>query len=531
MSKKRTLLMAVVLLVIIIIGIALGRSYNQFSGVNPTQTPTIPPSPSPTSVPSATNSSESTDQSDNITVANSLLENGLCYGPFRDGQSPDGGIFPTEQQITEDLQVLKGITGSIRTYSSTNGSENIPVIAKQYGLKVYQGVYLGANNSKNEEEIQNAVSLANRNLVDSIIVGNEKLLSNTMSENSLIQYIQEVKQSVPTTVRVTTAESWNIWLNHPNLAKEVDYLLIHVHPFWESQPIETAAQYVIDKYNNVTEQYPNKQVVIGETGWPTAGNTTWTGVSPLTVPNQANQMKFIQAFTQLAKHSIRYFFFDAFDEEFKWQEKMTTTYNANLTTPADRTFTGTMAGSSWGIFQSDGQIKPMLKDFFPGIQQVQSRKTIVVFDNGKLSAGYEMSVDSSEHLYNWLSQSNQDGSMRMDYPTSQSWGAVFISVGQLTDSSKPYKDFSKAQTLSLTIKGESGNEQFYVGLKDANAPQNSSTEKRYLISNTTTLWQTYHFALDSFAPTNTSILNIPVEFVFSGSTPQTVYFKTIEFSP
>jgi exo-beta-1,3-glucanase (GH17 family) len=530
MSKKRTLVIATaLLLLVVLIGIAIGYANNPFTVIDSNKTSTFTPNPTVTRTPPITNSPNPTDdQINTITVANSLMENGLCYSPFRDGQSPDGGIFPTEQQITEDLQVLKGITGSIRTYSSTNGLENIPAIAKQYGLKVYQGVYLGDNTSKNEEEVQNAIVLANRNLVDSIIVGNEELLNNTMSESRLIQYIQEVKQNVPSTIPITTAEPWGTWMQHPDLAKEVDYLLIHVHPFWQSQPIETAAQFVIDSYNTVTKQYPSKQVVIGETGWPTAGNATWAGVSPVVVPDETNQMKFIQAFTQLAKHSIRYFFFDAFDEEFKWQERTT---SAEPTIPADRTFSGRMPGSSWGIFQSNGEIKPMLKDFFGGVQQVQSRKTIVVFDNGKLSAGYAMAVDSSEHLYNWLSQNNEDGSMRMNYPTGQSWGAVFISVIQLTDSSIPYKDFSKLQTLSLTLRGESGNEQFYVGLKDANAPKNSSTETRYLISNTTTLWQTYHFALESFVPTNTSVLNIPLEFIFSGSTPQTIYFKTVEFSP
>lgn len=180
-----------------------------------------------------------------FTVPKSLEANGLCYSPFRDGQSPEAGIFPTADQIKEDLESLKDITGSIRTYSTTNSSEKIPAIAKQLGLSIYQGVFLSSNLEQNKAEIENAITLANQKMVDSIIVGNEIMLTNTLNESALIQYIREVKQNVPASVSVTTAEPWSEWIIHPNVVKEVDYLMVHVHPFWEDQSIETAAQYVV----------------------------------------------------------------------------------------------------------------------------------------------------------------------------------------------------------------------------------------------------------------------------------------------
>ena len=44
----------------------------------------------------------------------------------------------------------------------------------------------------------------------------------------LIAKIQRVKRS--TSVPVTTAEVWNIWLEHPELASVVDYLAVHILP-------------------------------------------------------------------------------------------------------------------------------------------------------------------------------------------------------------------------------------------------------------------------------------------------------------
>lgn len=32
-----------------------------------------------------------------------LLENGLAYSPFRDGQSPDYFVYPSEMQLAEDI--------------------------------------------------------------------------------------------------------------------------------------------------------------------------------------------------------------------------------------------------------------------------------------------------------------------------------------------------------------------------------------------------------------------------------------------
>ena len=337
------------------------------------------------------------------------------------------------------------MTNLIRTYSSTHASETIPAIATNLGLKVHQGVHLSNNPEQNRIEIENAMTLANQKLVDSIVVGNEIMLTNALSENALIQYIREVKQNVPLAVSVTTAEPWSQWITHPNLAKEVDYLMVHIHPFWEDQSIENAANYVISRYNNVTKQYPDKQVVIGETGWPSAGNITWTGVSKSTVPSEANQKRFLEEFTQLAaKNSIRYFYFDAFDEEYKWTERQASGSTEQLTMPLNRTFSGNMAGSSWGLFQSNGELKSQFSQVFNGIHPVESRKTREIFASGNLSSGYSIGVNSSKNLADWLTKT-EDGSMRMSYPTGQSWGAVFITVGEPVNPPRPWKDFSGFQ--------------------------------------------------------------------------------------
>ena len=50
----------------------------------------------------------------------------------------------------------------------------------------------------------------------------------------LIAKIQRVKREV--SVPVTTAEVPNVWLEYPELASAVDYLAVHILPYWEGIP-------------------------------------------------------------------------------------------------------------------------------------------------------------------------------------------------------------------------------------------------------------------------------------------------------
>lgn len=496
----------------------------------PTATPTPTPIPEPTAT--ATNTPTPTPSPTPISPSDSLAANGLAYGPFRDGQNPDVGVFPTVEEIRKDLVQVKSITSKIRTYGSSNTLYHIAEEASPIGISIAQGVFLDSlpkASEANELEIGNALDLANRGLVKSLIIGNETLLTGTLDESQLIDYIRRVKQAIPISVKVTTAEPWSVWLKTPSLVNEVDYILIHVHPFWEAIPIEGAASFVVERHDEVKKRFGDKEIVIGETGWPSGGTPEQALVPPNVVPSEENQQRFLEEFTQLAhEQSIEYYFFDAYDEEWKWKERRASQGMGNPDLPLDRNLSGRFPGSSWGILNSDGRIKSGLALLFPDAKTAPSRTARTVFDSRGLAVFYDMGVDSSHGRRDWLNLT-EDG-MQMAYPSDQNWGAVFITVGVPVDPPRPWKDFSRFGTLTIDLKGEIGGESVEVGIKDESDPDNG-TETKIQISNLSTEWQTYQFPLTLFRTADLKRLYVVAEFVFAGASPKTVLFRNVRYVP
>jgi exo-beta-1,3-glucanase (GH17 family) len=239
------------------------------------------------------------------------LVQGIAYSPFRDCQNPHWGPFPAEEQVREDLLLVRHMGNAIRTYSSLGVLGQIPQMARQLGLRVSAGAWLGRDRETNEQEIAALIDLAQTVEVESVIVGNEVLLRGDLSEGELIDYIQWVKSAVD--VPVTTAEIGGVLLDHPRVMDAVDYLMVHHYAYWDGVPVEHAARYVVEQYRQVREQAGGKRVVIGETGWPSAGPLNGSAI-----PGPENQRRFLREFLALAQEEdVEFYYFAAFDELWK----------------------------------------------------------------------------------------------------------------------------------------------------------------------------------------------------------------------
>jgi outer membrane protein assembly factor BamB len=149
-----------------------------------------------------------------------------------------------------------------------------------------------------------------------------------------------------------------------------------------------------------------------------------------------------------------------------------------------------------------------------------------IYVNGTLSQEYEIGVDSSNHTTNWLS--NVNGSLFMNYPSGQSWGTVFFTVGKPVDPPRPSLDFSQYKYVSFELKGDKGGESVQFGLKDYTDLDDGS-ETKITISNLKTQWQTYTYSLTTFTTANIAKLYVVGEFVF-GATSENVSLRNLRFS-
>jgi len=265
---------------------------------------------------------------------------GVCYGPFRNGQSPDKDIFPSKGEITADITFLSKKVTAIRTYGSGNTLEVIPSVCDKAGIGLYMGIWLGRDKEANKKEMEAGIRLAQEKhkSIKGIIVGSEVLQRKDLSEDDLIGYIQEVKKR--TNIPVTTAEIAKPIIDHPKVAAAVDFLFLHIYPYWEAISEENGMSCIFETYDMFSKSFPGKQVIIGETGWPTAGDKLGGAI-----PSESNQAKYLKEFVAKAKEKkIKYFYFEAFDES--WKDM----------------FEGKV-GSHWGIWYSDGRIKPGIKPF------------------------------------------------------------------------------------------------------------------------------------------------------------------------
>jgi exo-beta-1,3-glucanase (GH17 family) len=257
----------------------------------------------------------------------------VSYAPFRNGQSPLSPLtqVPAEQ-IARDLAQLAEISNCVRTYSIENGLDQVPGLAGKVGLKVIQGVWLGSDRIRNQAQISTAVTLVKEypGVITSVVVGNEVLLRGEMTAADLVANIRAVKAQV--SIPVTYADVWEYWLRNREVYDAVDFVTIHILPYWEDFPIRAryAAAHVDAIRKQVAVAFPAKEILIGETGWPSAGR-----MREGALPSRANQARVVSEILDLAKREgFRVNLIEAYDQPWK------------------RRLEGTVGGY-WGLIDAD----------------------------------------------------------------------------------------------------------------------------------------------------------------------------------
>ena len=264
------------------------------------------------------------------------LLKGVGYSPYRDCQYPGGQSLPSTENIQEDMFRLANISNAIRTYSSIAPNDQVPAIAYANGLSVFPGAWLDQPKTtlaQDDIETSGLIQIAQTTPVEGVIVGNEYYLRhrNQAALDYLLDRIRQVKNAAH--IPVTTAEidelmfdfsgsSPKIRPEYRPILDELDYVMIHIYPFWGGLPVQGAAEYTIQHYtairNLLKQQYPpeGKRLIIGEAGWPSGGARNGRAAV-----SKAIQRAYLLEFLRLAdQEQVEFLYFDAFDELWKIEE-------------------------------------------------------------------------------------------------------------------------------------------------------------------------------------------------------------------
>jgi glucan 1,3-beta-glucosidase len=250
---------------------------------------------------------------------------GINYGPFHNtGQSPQTSTFIPDSQIISDLGIIAPHFTIIKTYGcdkDTNLYNVVPLATQHYpNLKIYQGVYESPlhNSLADTTFLDDAIALANTyaNTVSAIVVGNECLPGDpnpSISVSQMITDLQYVKSKLKNgSTKVTTSLTYAAAQQYGSqLAPYCDFIMINIYPFYGQVSIENNAAItnLIQAYNTFNRQFNGKQVIIGETGWPSGGSSQGNAI-----PSVANEQTFTKQIFANAGQLGATFIFEAFDE-------------------------------------------------------------------------------------------------------------------------------------------------------------------------------------------------------------------------
>jgi cellulose synthase/poly-beta-1,6-N-acetylglucosamine synthase-like glycosyltransferase/exo-beta-1,3-glucanase (GH17 family) len=205
--------------------------------------------------------------------------------------------------------------------------------------------------SRNIREITSALDLLRKNRnVNGIMVGNETLFRRDLTADQLAEVVKRVKREVGGTVPVSTGEIYSELLGPDDedadqpkpsnalnlfqklsgdaaelqdpkeralaaerLVSTVDFVAVHVLPYWGGIPAENAVDATVKIYAKLREKFKGKRIVIAEFGWPSSGYNRRAAV-----PGKFEQAAIMRGFVARAHAlGIDYNLIEAYDQPWK----------------------------------------------------------------------------------------------------------------------------------------------------------------------------------------------------------------------
>ena len=314
----------------------------------------------------------------------------FSYSPYHGNFNNITGPHPTQEDIKKDIEFLSTITRTLLIYDLT--PEQLEFTAKvmeKYDMALYASINI--DELRPYEELDKFISIANhhKSTIKAIIIGNDFLFIEPLKEDLFLEYIKYLKENnLDPQIKIASSNPAESWYGHEAFFDELDLVLVHIHPYWETIKVNDAPNYVFAEFekikNFINERSPSTKVILGEIGWPSNGKTICNAV-----PSENNQYLFFKNFLDRIKQedNLEFFIFEAFDENTK-TDKDVSHLNAIIErcTPNVSNL-NRHTEAHWGFFDKNEKIKPQLQSFVYSLTDSSKFSTIITDE--KISINFD----------------------------------------------------------------------------------------------------------------------------------------------
>lgn len=293
----------------------------------------------------------------------------ICYSGYRAGQSPRSGIYPTYEQIREDLAIVRQTWKVIRIYdASPHGINTLDVVRNEFPeMRVLLGADLNAelynpacawappltekqlaeHRRRNDAQIRHVAATASAyaDIVLAVSAGNEVTADwaeHLVPTERVAGFLQYLRSAQPRPV--TLCDNNVPWLGKiRDLVPLVDFISFHSYPAWTHVPVDQAMAATDREFDEIATLYPDKPVIITEAGWTTCSNGR---VIKRNAANEESQALYCAELASWSRRrKIPVFLFEAFDEPWKGSDDQDE------------------PEKHWGFFRENRSPKPVIKHF------------------------------------------------------------------------------------------------------------------------------------------------------------------------
>eukprot|EP00644_Phytophthora_capsici_P005220 jgi/Phyca11/97293/e_gw1.1.1178.1 len=242
--------------------------------------------------------------------------------PLTDSETLDSSAL--EGAIDADMALIAQTFTHVRTFYSQFYGVGVAQYAAAHGIKLHLGIYM-TDESWQQDQIDSAVAAVQDypDTIEAILIGNENMYTGTTA-SEIIAIATSIKETLGDaadgilfgTVQRSTEyldTSYDDQINQ--LSENLDILGVNIYPFFDNSYDSSKPTALLDAvWNAIAAKYSVSQMLLCETGFPTAGDPS--SLSPDVTPSLDSSIQYFEAVAQWvptgAETSLK-FWFDIFD--------------------------------------------------------------------------------------------------------------------------------------------------------------------------------------------------------------------------